>query len=260
MNPRLVEPGFAVVCLHADVPARPGKDQDRQDEAQAARQHGFRQNTGTAGRCARAGIASMARPKDPARLPALARAPYTLRGIWSRALLGALLIALACGCQAAFAPTVRVSCPARTSAAPDCDLRWLVAFDKVPIRHTPLPALQPVGEIVQTAPTRRGGATTLYLNTSAGPVRTIMWGDQLSLQRDLRDPLRSYFENAHAPAIELTMRPSWWTDPGGTADNRLVRRPHPIRVVANAIVVVGLLFWIWLPVQVVMFVAGRNRA
>ena len=39
MNPRLVEPGFAVVCLHADVPARPGKDQDYENEAQDERQH-----------------------------------------------------------------------------------------------------------------------------------------------------------------------------------------------------------------------------
>jgi hypothetical protein len=135
-----------------------------------------------------------------------------------------------------------------------------VAFDTIPIRHTPLPALQPVGEIANTAPSRRGGATTLYLNTKAGPVRTIMWGDHLSLQRDLRDPLRSYFADAHASAIELTMWPSWWTDPGGTADNRLVRRPHPMRLVANAIVGVGLLFWIWLPVQMVMSVARRNRS
>jgi hypothetical protein len=133
-----------------------------------------------------------------------------------------------------------------------------VAFDMVPIRHTPLPALQPVGEIVNTAPARRGGATTLYLNTSTGPVRTVMWGDHLSLQRDLRDPLRSYFDDAHASAIELTMWPSRWVDPGGTADNRLVRQPHPMRLVANAIIVVGLLFWIWLPVQIVMFVARRT--
>ena len=33
MTPRLVEPGFAVACLHADVPARPGKDQDDENEA-----------------------------------------------------------------------------------------------------------------------------------------------------------------------------------------------------------------------------------
>jgi hypothetical protein len=190
----------------------------------------------------------------------MASAPYTLRGIWSATLTGGLLIAFGCGCQAAFAPTVRVSCPARTSTAPDCDLRWLVAFDKVPIRHTLLPALQPVGEIVQTAPTRRGGATTMYLNTGAGPVRTIMWGDHLSLQRDLQEPLRSYFADAHASAIELTMWPSWWVDPGGAADNRLVRRSHPIRLVANAIVGVGLLFWVWLPVQIAMFVVRRNRS
>ena len=39
MNPRLVEPGFAVVCLHADVPARPGKDQDDENEAQGGGRH-----------------------------------------------------------------------------------------------------------------------------------------------------------------------------------------------------------------------------
>jgi hypothetical protein len=190
----------------------------------------------------------------------MASDPYTVRGIWASALTGALIIAFACACQAAFAPTVRVSCPARTSAAPDCDLRWLVAFDMLTVRHTPLPALQPVGEIVSTAPSRRGGATTLYLDTSAGRVRTIMWGDHLSLQQDLRDPLRSYFGDLHASAIELTMWPSWWTDPGGSADNRLVRRSHPIRMAANVMVGVGLLFWIWLPVPIVMSVARRNRA
>ena len=35
MNPRLVEPGFVVVCLHADVPARPGKDENGEDDAQS---------------------------------------------------------------------------------------------------------------------------------------------------------------------------------------------------------------------------------
>jgi hypothetical protein len=192
---------------------------------------------------------------------------YSLRGIWSAALTGSLIIAFGMGCQAAFAPTVVVSCPARTAAPPDCDLRWLVAFDNVTVRHTSLPSLQPVGEIVDTSPGGRASirqgtrseAVTLYLDTTAGPVRTIMWGDHLSLQRELRDPLRGYFSNAHASAIELTMTPSRWVDPGGTADNRLERRPHPMRLVANAIVGFGLLFWIWLPVQVVMFVARRTR-
>ncbi len=176
-------------------------------------------------------------------------------------------MAFGCGCQAAFAPTVVVSCPARTAAAPDCDLRWLVAFDKVTVRHTPLPSLEAVGEIVDTSggrvSTRRGTRTeavTLYLNAAAGPVRTIMWGDHLSLQRDLRDPLRSYLGDAHAPAIELTMWPSRWVDPGGTADNRLVRRPHLIRLATNAMVVVGLLFWIGLPVQIMMFATRRKRS
>ena len=53
MNPRLVEPGFAVVCLHADVPARPDKDENREDDAQVTRQHGKSQDTCTARRCAR---------------------------------------------------------------------------------------------------------------------------------------------------------------------------------------------------------------
>jgi hypothetical protein len=43
--------------------------------------------------------------------------------------------AFACGVQAATAPTVTVSCPARTAAAPDCSLNWLVAFVSRP--HAP---------------------------------------------------------------------------------------------------------------------------
>jgi len=169
---------------------------------------------------------------------------YTLRGIWTAALMGLCLIAFACGFQAAFSPTVRVSCPARTSAAPDCDLRWLAAFDLVTIRHTPLPALESVSEIEQTARTRSGGATTLYLNTAAGRVRTIMWGgDHVELQ-GLRDPLRTYLSNAKAPPLDVTMRPS----------------RAPVRLIANAIVCVGLLFWIWLPVQVAVVVARWIRS
>jgi hypothetical protein len=34
MNPRLVEPGFVFVCLHATVPARPGQDDDGDDDTQ----------------------------------------------------------------------------------------------------------------------------------------------------------------------------------------------------------------------------------
>ena len=169
---------------------------------------------------------------------------YTLRGIWTAALTGLCLIALACGFQAAFSPTVRVSCPARTSAAPDCDLRWLAAFDIITIRHTPLPALESVSEIERTAGSRRGGATTLYLNTAAGRVRTIMWGgDHVELQ-GLRDPLRAYLADPHAAPLEVTMWPS----------------KAPVRLIANAIVCVGLLFWIWLPVQIAGVVARRIRS
>jgi hypothetical protein len=82
----------------------------------------------------------------------------------------------------------------------------------------------------------------------------------MSLQRDLQEPLRSYLADAHAPAIELTMAPSRWVDPGGTSDNRLVRRIHPLWWVTNAIVGVGLLFWIFVPVKIVTFAAGWDRS
>jgi hypothetical protein len=188
----------------------------------------------------------------------MARDHLTLGGIGSTALKGLLLIALGCGFQACI-PTVRVSCPARSSVAPDCDLRWLVAFDLVSIRHTPLPALQPVGEIERTAPGRRGKAV-LYLNTAAGRVRTSMWGEHMSLQKDLQEPLRAYFADTRASAIELTMSPTQWTDPGGNAANRLARQSHPMLLFANALVGLGLLFWIWLLVQMVMFVTHRTRS
>ena len=88
------------------------------------------------------------------QLTKMATHPYTWRGIWNAAITGFCIIAVASGLQAAFAPTVRVSCPTRTSASPDCELRWLVAFDTIPIRRTPLPALQSAGEIEATSTTR----------------------------------------------------------------------------------------------------------
>ena len=114
---------------------------------------------------------------------------YTLRGIWTAALTGAVFIAIGCGFQAAAAPTVRVSCPARTAAAPDCDLRWLVAFDMVPVRFTPLPALQSA-EIVETARSRSGAATTLYLNTADGPVDDHVGRSSVTAARSPGSPSR----------------------------------------------------------------------
>lgn len=191
----------------------------------------------------------------------MATALSSQRGIFSTAITAVCVIAFACAFQAAFAPTVRVSCPARTSSAPDCDLRWLVAFDMIQVRHTPLPGLQPGNEIESTTPgkSRQGGAITMFLKTSAGPVRAIMWGDHLSLQRDLRDPLHAYFANPNAPATRLTMKASYWTDPGGEADNRMVRKTHPLVWACNTIVAVGVLMLLWVPVTLARSIGGGNR-
>lgn len=164
----------------------------------------------------------------------MASPPDTLRGIWRAFLTGLILIGLACGFQAAFSPTVRISCPARAATAPDCDLYWLAGFDAITVRHTPLPAVESVSEIERTAANRKGGATTLYVNTAAGRVRTIMWGGEHVELQGLRDPLQAYLADPNAPPLDVTMWPS----------------KAPVRMIANAIVVVGLLFWIWLPVQV----------
>ena len=77
---------------------------------------------------------------------------YTLRGIWNAALTGLLsYCALPVGFSRRSLPTVRVSCPARTGWRRQiAELRWLVAFDVVTIRHTSLPALESVSEIEQT--------------------------------------------------------------------------------------------------------------
>jgi hypothetical protein len=103
----------------------------------------------------------------------MATDPYTWRGIWTAAVTGLCIIAIACGLQAAFAPTVRVSCPARTSAPPDCDLRWFVAFDTVPIRRTSLPALQSAGEVeAMTSGRSSPRSVTPLLGLSADRGRT----------------------------------------------------------------------------------------
>lgn len=170
---------------------------------------------------------------------------YSLRGIRNAFITGFCIIAAACVFQALFAPTVRINCPARTASAPDCDLRWLAAFDLIPVRHAALPGLESVPEIVQTAPTKKGGTTTLYLNTAAGPVRTIMWGGEPEELQAIRDPLREYLANPQAPPLELTLWPA---------------RVAIIRYVANAIVCFGLLFWIWLPVQMFNVFTRQVRA
>jgi hypothetical protein len=181
-------------------------------------------------------------------------------GIGKTAFTGLLLIALGGGLEAFF-PTVRVSCPARTASAPNCDLRSLIAFDQVTVRHAPLPALQPIGEIELIRSARsRGGTPRLYFDTAAGRVNAIRWGDPLSLQKDLQEPLRAYLADAHAPAILATMRPTHWVDPGGNAANRLIRKTHPGKLAANGLILFGLLFWMWLPVQVVTSIVGRTRA
>jgi hypothetical protein len=172
--------------------------------------------------------------------------PYTGRGIRTAAVTGLCIIALACGLQAAFAPTVRVSCPARTSAQPDCEFRWLVAFDSIPIRRTPLPALQSVGEVEAMSSGRSSSRSvtpySVYLHTALGRVRTILWGDYMELQK-FREPIVKYLDDKHAPPLEVTMWPS----------------THPWRMVANVIVCLGLLCWAWLPVQIVVFLTRRIR-
>lgn len=100
----------------------------------------------------------------------------------------------------------------------------------------------------------------MFLKTSGGPVRSIMWGDHLSLQHDLRDPLHAYFENPRSPAIELTMWPSRWVDPGGDADYRFVRKAPPVRLVAHGMVIVGLIYWLAVPWQLLMLVVRGNRS
>jgi hypothetical protein len=177
----------------------------------------------------------------------MASDPYTWRGIWTAAVTGLCIIAVACGLQAAFAPTVLVSCPARTSSSPDCNLRWLVAFDTIPIRRTRLPALQSVGEVEAMSSGRSSSRSvtpfSVYLHTAAGRVRTILWGDHVELQK-FREPIAKYLEVAPAPPLEVTMWPS----------------THPWRMIANAIVCLGLLFWVWLPIQIVVVFSRWIRA
>jgi hypothetical protein len=138
--------------------------------------------------------------KDPS--PGIGRATFN----------SLLAIALGCGIQAGIAPTVTVSCPARTAAAPDCSLRWLVAFDSLPVRRTSLPALQSVDQVepvrsgASSGSGRRGGmgAFTFYFRSAAGRTRAIMWGDQEEL-RTFREPIVKYLRDEHAPPLEVTM-------------------------------------------------------
>jgi hypothetical protein len=124
-----------------------------------------------------------------------------------------LVIALGCGLQAYTAPSVVVSCPARTAAAPDCSLRWLIAFGSVPVRRTPLPALQSVDQVeaVRSGPSggRRGGDAgfTVYFRSSTGRTRAVTQAEWEEL-RTFRDPIVRYLSNEHAPPLQITMWPN----------------------------------------------------
>jgi hypothetical protein len=71
-------------------------------------------------------------------------------------------------------------------------------------------------------------------------VRTILWGEYMELQR-FREPIVKYLDDTRAPPLEVTMWPS----------------RHPWRAVASGIVCIGLLFWVWLPVQIVVFLTRQ---
>lgn len=126
-----------------------------------------------------------------------------------------LTLAIGCGIQAGVAPTVVVSCPARTTAAPDCTLRWLVAFDLLPVRRAALPALQSVDELElasnglpsrSSGGGRRGESTfTFYFRSAAGRTQAILAGNQEEL-RAFRAQIVNYLNDEHAPPLDVTMR------------------------------------------------------
>lgn len=95
-----------------------------------------------------------------------------------------LILALGCGIQTATAPTVIVSCPARRTAAPDCRLSWLMAFDLLPVRRVALTGLQSVDQIEalggsSSSRSRVNGDSTFtfYFRSAVGRTRVIPRGD-----------------------------------------------------------------------------------
>lgn len=125
-----------------------------------------------------------------------------------------LILVLGCGLQTATAPTVTVSCPARTAVAPDCTLRWLVAFDLLPVRQVALTALRSIDEIEALGSSSSrprgqviGPSFTFYFRSANGHTRAIPLGDQTEL-REFRDPIVSYLRDVNAPPLEVTMWPS----------------------------------------------------
>ena len=65
-----------------------------------------------------------------------------------------------------------------------------------------------------------------------------------AFQKEKLRLLKKYLDDTHAPPLEVTMWPS----------------TNPWRTIANVIVCVGLLFWVWLPVQIVVFLSRWLRA
>jgi hypothetical protein len=149
-------------------------------------------------------------------------AEQSTRSIGAQTFTALLLIAIGSGIQVA-APQVAVSCPARTNAAPDCRLRWWVAFGILPVRNTPLPAMQSVDEVEKTSGRTgnlvrngRGSSRTsastptfsVHLRSGAGRTRAVLAGDEGALQT-FREQIVNYLANEHAPPLNATIKP-WW--------------------------------------------------
>jgi len=80
MNPRLNRAGVRRRALHANVPARPGQDDDGDDEVQALRRHVNVHDTRRAAARARVGARHRVRTCEYDPVPA---SRHTIRPVWN---------------------------------------------------------------------------------------------------------------------------------------------------------------------------------
>lgn len=164
------------------------------------------------------------------------------RPLLRAALAGLAFMTVGAGVQALFAPTVIIACARRPSGEPSCRLQWRVILDAIPVRYQVLEGVRGVrvAETYEGSPGRSGSGGRrlgvkpykLMVDTSRGPVRAVLWGDEMEL-RELRDPVATFLENPDHDAMRVA----------------LPARLAVYRWVGLGLFAFGALYWLYLPFQ-----------
>jgi hypothetical protein len=168
-------------------------------------------------------------------------------------LLGALAFSAAGLGLLCLVPTATLSCERTAHGLVPCRLEWHILFDLVRIRNASIAQLEDAEVASQRNETSERGTPGYHLKlyTAAGPLRASAPSYSMSPQGSWkqaesgRDRIRAFLADGYARKLRLVH------EPRGTY--RLMRW------VASALLLLGLLYWIYLPATLHRWVELRSR-